>query len=141
MLAVVSVLSTSLVAVPALRRVDPATTSGPGSSATVIVPRGTPSRAARGLHATSTVAAPARRAAASAPRTNGVTALAETPTTASPSRTRARTARAARHDRLDQSRRSAEGRRALCSLEHAEPSARAGADEKEAAAMRQRFDD
>ena len=47
------------------------------------------------LQATSTVAAPCRRAAASAALTNGVTPLAETPTTTSPRRTRPRTARRA----------------------------------------------
>src|SRR5207245_11099269 len=90
MLAVVSVLSTSLVAVPALSRVEPARTSGPGAGAMTtfaLTPR------AR-LHVTITVRAPARRAAASPPRTNGVTPLADTPTTTSPARARARTARA-----------------------------------------------
>src|SRR6267143_1433667 len=60
MLAVVSVLSTSLVAVPALSRVEPARTSGPGAGAMTtfaLTPR------AR-LHVTITVRAPARRAAA-----------------------------------------------------------------------------
>src|SRR6267142_1261288 len=80
MLAVVSVLSTSLVAVPALSRVEPARTSGPGAGAMTtfaLTPR------AR-LHVTITVRAPARRAAASPPRTNRVTPLADTPTTTSP---------------------------------------------------------
>src|SRR5947207_12777067 len=82
MLAVVSVLRTSLVAVPALSRVEPASTSGPVAGATTTSAR--EPRAVVGLHATSTVRAPRRRAAASAARTNGVTPLAETPTTASP---------------------------------------------------------
>src|SRR5215470_8711021 len=104
MLAVVSVLRTSLVAVPAFRRVDPARTSGPGvgEMTTSTEPRafgltalaerrdGAPAE----LQVTSTVLAPARRAAASAPLTNGVTPLAETPTTTSPAPARARTARA-----------------------------------------------
>src|SRR5437660_5252647 len=90
MLAVVSVLSTSLVAVPALSRVEPARTSGPGVGAMTtfaLTPR------AR-LHVTITVRAPARRAAASPPRTNGVTPLADTPTTTSPARARPHGARA-----------------------------------------------
>ena len=95
MLAVVRVLSTSLVAVPALSRVEPASTSGPGARAITSGARRARARSAAGLHATSTVRAPRRRASASAPRTNGVTPLAETPTTTSPARTRPRTARAA----------------------------------------------
>src|SRR5438093_1532995 len=110
MLAVVSVLRISLVAVPALSRVEPARTSGPGAGAMITfavflvcrrdafagppAPDGLPKRARAGLHDTSTVFAPARRAAARAPCTNGVTPLAETPTTTSPPRTPARTARA-----------------------------------------------
>jgi len=92
MLAVVSVFRTSFVAVPALSRVEPASTSGPGVGAiTTLAP--TP-RALAGLHTTTIVATPRRRPAASAPRTNGVTPLADTPTTTSPRRTRRRTARA-----------------------------------------------
>src|SRR5215471_10499889 len=95
MLAVVSVLRTSLVAVPAFSRVDPARTSGPGAgeiTTSALRPRrGDRSRAldARGddarreLHVTSTVLAPTPGAAASAARTNGVTPLADTPTTTS----------------------------------------------------------
>src|SRR2546430_2510929 len=110
MLAVVSVLRISLVAVPALRRVEPARTSGPGAGAMITfavflvcrrdafagppAPDGLLKRALAGLHDTSTVFAPARRAAARAPCTNGVTPLAETPTTTSAPRTPARTARA-----------------------------------------------
>src|SRR5204863_9571528 len=93
MLAVVSVLRTSLVAVPALSRVEPASTSGPVAGATTTSAR--EPRAVVGLHATSTVRAPRRRAAASAARTNGVTPRAETPTTAAPGRTRAPAGRAA----------------------------------------------
>src|SRR5262249_6405846 len=107
MLAVVSVFRTSLVAVPAFSRVDPVRTSGPGAgeimTSTALRPRrGDASRAldARGdgsrleLHVTSTVLAPTPRAAASALFTNGVTPLADTPTTTSPAPARARIARA-----------------------------------------------
>src|SRR5438552_36563 len=93
MVAVVRVLRTSFVAVPALSRVEPASTSGPGAGAMTTSARA--SRVGGGLQATSTVRAPRRRAAASAARTNGVTPLAETPTTTSPGRTRVPTARAA----------------------------------------------
>src|SRR5260370_1367735 len=98
MLAVVSVLRTSFVAVPALSRVEPARTSGPVAGAmTTVAPDARPARRRRtwGLHATSTVAAPRRRASASASATNGVAPLADTPTTTSPRRTRSRTARRA----------------------------------------------
>src|SRR5262249_50504889 len=88
---VVMVLSASLVAVPALSRVEPASTSGPTRSAItrLAAPRGT-----SGLHVTSTDSAPRRRASASAARTNGVTPLAAMPTTASLRRARRRVARA-----------------------------------------------
>ena len=97
MLAVVSVLSTSLVAVPALSRVEPASTSGPGDGAMTI---GRPARRSaapigRALHWTRMVPAPRAAAVVSAPCTNAVTPLAEMPTTTSPRRTRARTTRAA----------------------------------------------
>src|SRR5262249_57729482 len=104
MLAVVSVLSTSLVAVPALSRVDPASTSGPGAGAITTsiqvfvrrrdapAPEGLPRGRPAALQVTSTVFAPRPRAAVNAPRTNGVTPLAETPTTTSPEPARARTA-------------------------------------------------
>src|SRR5438552_6349353 len=104
MLAVVKVFKTSLVAVPALRRVEPASTSGPvaGEIRTCVLrgpePELRPRRSAAAgpaLHATRTVAAPRWRDASSAASTNGVTPLAETPTTTSPARTRARTARRA----------------------------------------------
>src|SRR3989442_986406 len=91
MVAVVRVLRTSFVAVPALSRVEPASTSGPGAGAMTTSARA--SRVGGGLQATSTVRAPRRRAVASAARTNGVTPLAETPTTTSPGRTRAAPAR------------------------------------------------
>ena len=98
MLAVVRVLSTSFVAVPALSRVEPASTSAPGPGAmTTMAPnaRAVRPRSTAGLHATSTVPAPRRRASARAAAANGVTPLAETPTTTSPRLTRARTARRA----------------------------------------------
>ena len=92
-LAVVSVLSTSFVAVPALSRVEPASTSGPTASAMTMPAR---RAATTGLHVTSTVARPARRATRRAPRTNGVTPLAAIPTTTSPARARRRISRAGR---------------------------------------------
>ena len=83
----VSVLSASLVAVPALRRVEPVSTSGPTASAmtTRAAAAGT-----SGLQVTSAVAAPRLRASCKAARTNGVTPLAAMPTTMSPGRTRLR---------------------------------------------------
>src|SRR5438874_2369351 len=155
MLAVVSVLSTSLVAVPALSRVEPARTSGPGAGAMTtfaLTPR------AR-LHVTITVRAPARRAAASPPRTSGVTPRADTPPTTSPARARPHGAgarirvvlgplaraedggAAAGHDPLHAARRRAERRRALRGLEHTEPAAGAGADEDQPAAGGEGGDD
>ena len=87
----VSVLSASLVAVPALSRVEPVSTSGPTASAIT-------TRAAEagtsGLQVTSAVAAPRLRASFKAARTNGVTPLAAMPTTMSPGRTRLRIWRA-----------------------------------------------
>src|SRR5213083_970861 len=166
MLAVVSVLRISLVAVPALSRVEPARTSGPGAGAMITfavflvcrrdafagppAPDGLPKRARAGLHDTSTVFAPARRAAARAPCTNGVTPLAETPTTTSPPRTPARTARApARVSSSAPSReRNTDARppamiacTRLGGLEHAEPAAGAGADEDQPPAGAERGDD
>src|SRR5947209_12197348 len=95
MLAVVRVFRTSLVAVPALRRVEPASTSAPVAGTTwTWVARGG-RKAPSALQATSTGFAPRLLAAVSAALTNGVTPLAEIPTTTSPPRTRARTARRA----------------------------------------------
>src|SRR2546428_523236 len=59
MVAVVRVLRTSFVAVPALSRVEPASTSGPGAGAMTTSARA--SRVGGGLQATSTVRAPRRR--------------------------------------------------------------------------------
>src|SRR5436309_15141522 len=92
MVAVVRVLRTSFVAVPALSRVEAASTSGPGAGAMTTSARAP--RVGGGLQATSTVRAPRRRAVASAARTNGVTSLAETHTTTSTGSTRVPTARA-----------------------------------------------
>ena len=93
MAAVVKVFSTSLVAVPALSRVDPASTSGPVIGRIRTSASTLPGQL--GLQLIRTVPAPRRRAASSAARANGVTPLAEMPTTTSPRRTRARTARRA----------------------------------------------
>ena len=92
MLAVVRMLRTSLVVVPAFNRVDPASTSGPGHGAMTTSAR---SRERPAWQATSTLRAPRPRAATSPASTNGVRPLAEMPTTTSPRRTRERTARRA----------------------------------------------
>ena len=78
---VVSMLSTILVAVPALRRVDPAITSGPTAGA--IVRSTKVCSSVRGSQVTKMIFEPARRARVSAPRTNCVMPLAETPMTTS----------------------------------------------------------
>src|ERR1041385_9305268 len=79
--AVVSMLSTIFVAVPALRRVDPAITSGPTAGA--IVRSTKVCSSVRGSQVTKIIFEPARRARVSAPRTNGVIPLADTPITTS----------------------------------------------------------
>ena len=79
--AVVSMFSTIFVAVPALRRVDPAITSGPTAGAMV---RSTNvCSSVRGSQVTKMIFEPARRARVSAPRTNCVMPLADTPMTTS----------------------------------------------------------
>ena len=83
--AVVIWFSATLVAVPAFNRVDPATTSGPVSRRTRI--SAVSSMPGDPLAVTSTVVAPRSPARSSAPRTNAVTELAETPMTRSPRRT------------------------------------------------------
>ena len=75
-------LSTSFCAVPALRRVEPVTTSGP--TATSIGCSTTALSSAPVLHDRPTVRAPSSRARPSAAITNGVRPLAAMPTTASP---------------------------------------------------------
>src|SRR5262249_60685713 len=95
MAAVVSVFRTSLVAVPALSRVEPAKTSGPVTGTTLRFAADRERRAPSALQATSTVVAPRRRATDSDVLTNGVTPLAGMPTTTSPPRIRARTTRRA----------------------------------------------
>ena len=70
-------LSTSLVAVPALSRVEPAMTSAPTAGAMV---RSTNvCSSVRGSQVTKMMRAPALRARVSAPRTNCVMPLADTP--------------------------------------------------------------
>ena len=156
---VVSMFSTILVAVPALSRVDPVSTSGPTLGAMI---RSTKFwRSAPGQQVTKMMRRPLLRARVSAPRTNGVRPLAETPTTTSffvgRSRAIARApflvvvldaflrledrVLAAGHDRLHAGRRGAERRRHLGGLDDAEPAAGAGADEEDAAAAAQRLCD
>ncbi len=79
--AVVSMLRTIFVAVPAFSRVDPAITSGPTAGA--IVRSTNVCSSVFGSHVTKRIFAPAFRARVSAPRTNCVMPLAETPTTTS----------------------------------------------------------
>ena len=74
-------LSTILVAVPALSRVDPAMTSGPTAGA--IVRSTKVCSSVRGSQVTKMIFEPARRARVSAPRTNCVMPLADTPMTTS----------------------------------------------------------
>ncbi len=81
MVAVVSMLSTIFVAVPALSRVDPAITSGPTAGAMIKSTKVCSS--VRGSQVTKMIFEPARRARVSAPRTNCVMPLADTPTTTS----------------------------------------------------------
>ena len=156
---VVSMFSTILVAVPALSRVDPAITSGPTAGA--IVRSTNVCSSVRGSQVTKMIFDPARRARVSAPRTNCVMPLADTPMTTSFFVGRRRLidrapflvvvldaflraedrALAAGHDGLDEVRARAEGRRHLGRLEHAEPAAGAGADEDDAAALPERLRD
>ncbi len=79
--AVVSMFRTIFVAVPALRRVEPAITSGPTAGA--IVRSTKVCSSVRGSQVTKMIFEPARRARVSAPRTNCVIPLAETPMTTS----------------------------------------------------------
>src|SRR5205809_479248 len=78
---VVSMLRTILVAVPALSRVEPAITSGPTPGA--IVRSTKVCSSVRGSHVTKMIFDCARRARVSAPRTNCVIPLADTPMTTS----------------------------------------------------------
>src|SRR5262249_38931302 len=159
MAAVVSMLNTIFVAVPAFKRVDPAITSGPTAGA--IVRSTKVCSSVRGSHVTNMIFDPARPAPVSAPRTNCVLPLPDTllppprrlacravacggpravhrplPSPAVPpaplARLRARAA-PARHDRLHELGTGAEGRRHFRRLEHAEPPARAGTDEDDPA--------
>ena len=81
MVAVVSELRISLVAVPAFRRVEPVRISGPTAAPMVTSASGRP--ACPGLHVTKTVRAPSRRASSRPPRTKGVTPHAAMPTSTS----------------------------------------------------------
>ncbi len=81
MAAVVSMLRTILVAVPAFRRVEPAITSGPTAGA--IVRSTKVCSSVPGKQVTKMILAPACRARVRPPRTNGVIPLADTPTTTS----------------------------------------------------------
>src|SRR4051794_38605564 len=88
---------TTLVAVPALRRVDPAITSGPVSRATTTsandAPLVGPWATLRPAQVTKIVAARRKRAYSRAARTNGVTPDAATPHTTSAGPTAARRSR------------------------------------------------
>jgi hypothetical protein len=78
---VVSMFSTIFVAVAALRRVDPVSTSGPTPGA---MTRSTKfCKSAPGQQVTKMMRSPLLRARVSPPRTNGVRPLAETPMTTS----------------------------------------------------------
>ena len=74
---VVNMLSTILVAVPALSRVEPAMTSGPTAGAMTTSTKVCSS--VPGQQVMNTTLAPPRRARVSAPRTKRVIPLAETP--------------------------------------------------------------
>ena len=79
---VVSVLSASLVAVPAFIRVDPVTTSGPVRM-TMVTSQRSSSSSGGSEQVRKTVRAPRACARAKAPRTKGVVPLAAMPTTTS----------------------------------------------------------
>ena len=81
MAAVVSMFSTIFVAVPAFRRVEPAMTSGPTAGA--IVRSTNVWSSVLGSQVTKMILDAAQRARVSAPRTNGVMPLADTPMTTS----------------------------------------------------------
>ena len=140
-------LSTILVAVPAFSRVEPAMISGPTAGA---MSRSTKFCSSEpGQQVTKMIFAPALRPRVSAPRTNGVMPLADTPITHVAVREpQPRDAAAAflvvvldaflrledrrlsaGHDRLHEARRRAERRRHLGRFDHAEAAAGAGADE------------
>ena len=158
--AVVSMLSTIFVAVPALSRVEPAMTSGPTAGA--IVRSTNVCSSVRGSQVTKMIFAPglarARQRAAhelrhAAGRHADDDVLLGRPQPADRARAflvvvldaflaRAKIGvLAAGHDRLHEVGIGAEGRRHLRRLEHAEPAARAGADEHDAAALPQRLGD
>ena len=157
--AVVSMLRTSLVAVPALSRVEPAMTSGPTAGA--IVRSTNVCSSVRGSHVTKMIfalglararqaAAHVRRHAAGRHADDDVLLRRLEPL----DRARAvlvavlgaflrveERVLAAGHDGLNRVGVGAERRRHLRRLDDAEPSAGAGADEDDAAALAQRLDD
>ena len=138
-----------------LERVEPAMISGPTAGA--IVRSTNACSSLRGSQVTNTTREPALLALVSAPRTNGVMPLAETPPiTTSLGRVEARDGAraffvvvlgaflgandrvpAAGHDALDELGIGAERRRHLRGLDDAEAAARAGADEHDASAFSQ----
>ena len=152
-------LSTSFCAVPAFRRVDPATTSGPTSGVMAISTARASSES--GVQLIPTVTAPMRRASATAPSTYGVRPLAAMPTSTSRGAEpvgrqvadadgrivfggfgRAAEGRfAARDDALHHVRRHAEGGRTFRGIQHAQPPAGAGADVEEPSAALEGRDD
>ena len=151
MAAVVIALSTALVAEPALSRVDPVRTSGPVGDRDHDVGEPRAGRG-RGRRSRARCARPSRRAAASAPRTNGVTELTRRSRSAGrrvaarapsrrPSSSRSSApfdgaehrALAAGHDAADAVGIAAEGGRALRRLEHSQPPAGARAQEARSA--------
>ena len=143
----------------AFSRVDPAMTSAPTPGA--IVRSTNVCSSVAGSQVTKMMRAPAWRARVSAPRTNCVMPLADTPMTmsffvGSQAGDRAGAllvvvfdaflrgedgVAPAGHDRLHELGIGAEGRRHLRRLEDAEPAARAGADEHDAAALPKRRGD
>ena len=147
--------STSLVAVPAFRRVDPAITSAPTPGAIVRstnVCSSVPGIAGDEDDARAGLARPRQRAAHELRHPAGRHADDDVLLRRSQAGDRARALfvvvldaflgaedglAAAGHDRLHERRIGAEGRRHLRRLENAEPAARAGADEDDAAVLAQ----
>ncbi len=148
--------STSLVAVPAFSRVDPAMTSAPTPGA--IVRSTNVCNSVPGSHVTKMIRVPTLRAIVSAPRTNCVIPLAETPMTMSFLRGRRReTARApsfvvildtffgredgvatSGHDCLYVVGLGSKGRWHLGGFENTQPSTGTGADEDDSSAFAER---
>ncbi len=157
--AVLIMFNTSLVAVPAFMRVEPATTSGPVSGVMAICTARANSES--GVQLMPAVTAPSRRASATAPSTYGVRPLAAIPTSTSRGGEAAfaQIARAdgrivfssfggvrqrlfaARHDALHHFRIGAESGRAFRRIQHAQPAAGARADVEQSSAALHGFDD